>query len=73
MDVKNRIEFTILEDGVISVSTNAFGAKEVHQEAEELLNETFKELGGERKVVLKKPHTHAPGVVHTHSHATVKS
>ncbi len=70
MEAVNEIRMKILADGTVSVNTDAF-EEEVHQQAEELINETFELLGGERNVVEKKDkhgHTHTHHHGHTHSH-----
>ena len=74
MNIKaeDRISMRILEDGTISVSTDAISA-ENHVQAEELINSTFEELGGERQVVQRKPHLHPHGHTHRHVHQGVKA
>ncbi len=64
MEVKNEVRMKILEDGTISVSTDNFGDQTTHQQAEQLIKETFELVGGEGKVVSKMPHSHS----HTHVH-----
>lgn len=71
MEALNQIRMKILSDGTISTSTDAF-SEEVHQQADELINETITLLGGEVKVIERKSpdhhhHTHTHGG-HTHSH-----
>jgi hypothetical protein len=68
MAQRDEIRMRILEDGVVSVNTGAF-SEEVHEDAEQLINEVFEDLGGERQVVEHKPHDHQDG--HTHVHRTV--
>ena len=53
----NEIRMRVEADGVVTVDTGAF-TKEVHLEAEQLIDSTFEALGGERKVVYRKPHDH---------------
>jgi hypothetical protein len=71
MQVRDKISFEILEDGTITCNTDAI-SKENHLEADELVNTTFEELGGERKILYRKPHSH-DGHGHTHTHSTVRA
>jgi hypothetical protein len=73
IQVKDKISFEILEDGVVTVSCEGISG-ENHLEAEQLIAATFEELGGERKLLYRKPHSHhGHGHTHTHSHATVRA
>lgn len=70
MEAVNEIRMKILSDGTVSINTDSF-EEEVHEQADQLINETVQLLGGERKVIEKKEghghvHTHHNG--HTHSH-----
>lgn len=65
LKVANEVTFTVLEDGTVSVDTDEFD-EEVHLEAEQLIDAVFDELGGERKILRRKPHKHGHGHVHTH-------
>lgn len=71
MEVTNQIRMKILKDGTISINTGSF-TEEVHQQAEELLNETITLLGGESKVIERKDpdhhhhHHHHGGQSHSH-------
>lgn len=70
MQATNEIRMKILKDGTISIDTDSF-EEEVHQQADELINETCEMLGGERKVIDRKSggqHTHTHTGGHTHSH-----
>lgn len=62
MEVRNTIRMCILSDGTVTVKTDAFD-EEVHEQAEQLIKETFELLGGERQVVER----HGPGH-HHHTH-----
>lgn len=70
MPQRDEIGWTILEDGTVSVDTGAF-SETTHEEAGELLKGVFEDLGGEVKVIERKPHDHQQG--HTHVHPTVKA
>jgi hypothetical protein len=67
----NQIRMRILEDGTISINTDAF-TEEAHVTAEELINDTIKLAGGEHKIVERKTpdfhHHHSHDHGHSHSH-----
>jgi hypothetical protein len=71
VEVTNQIRMRILKDGTISINTDAF-EEEVHQQAEELINETITLAGGEHKVIERKDKDHHHHVHHhggiAHSH-----
>jgi hypothetical protein len=66
---KNEIRMKIEKDGTVTISTDAFD-DEIHDSADQLVNETIETLAGEHVIVERKDkdqhtHTHHHGHVHS--------
>ena len=57
MNVNDTIQWEILEDGTISITTDAISGPN-HQSADELLENLADLLGGEVKIEKRKGHVH---------------
>lgn len=63
----DRIKFEILDDGTLSIQTDAI-SKQNHMSADELLDGLTDVLGGDRTVTPRRAIQHHH--LHTHSHET---